>query len=113
FADERLVRVDAGGDRISRPKHAPSSESVADALRLLSDFSVESVFVEGSGGNTNEYDVEEWIDRLAALHPEHVTVRPAAEPPLDPDRRRADAATLERIARRLHERTGLAATALP
>jgi wyosine [tRNA(Phe)-imidazoG37] synthetase (radical SAM superfamily) len=74
---------------------------------------VESVFVEGPGGNTNEYDVEEWIDRLAALHPKHVTVTTVAEPPLDPDLRRAHVATLERIAARLRTRTGIAATALP
>lgn len=113
FADERLIRVDAGGDRVSRPKHAQSRESVEAALRELSDFSVESVFVDGPGGNTNEFDVEEWIDRVAALHPKHVTVTTVAEPLLDPDLRRADAATLDRIAARLHQRTGLAVTALP
>jgi wyosine [tRNA(Phe)-imidazoG37] synthetase (radical SAM superfamily) len=113
FADERLIRVDAGGDRISRPRGAQSTESIADALRQLSDFSVESVFVEGPGGNTNEYDVEEWIDRLSALHPKHVTVTTVAEAPLDPDLHRAGATTLERIAARLHHRTGLTATALP
>jgi hypothetical protein len=30
---------------------------------------------------TNEFDVEEWIDRVAALHPKHVTVTTVAEPP--------------------------------
>jgi wyosine [tRNA(Phe)-imidazoG37] synthetase (radical SAM superfamily) len=113
FADERLIRVDAGGDRISRPKHAQSPESVTAALRELSDFCVESVFVDGPAGNTNQYDLEEWIDRIAKLHPKHVTVTTVAEPPLDPDLHRADAATLEQIAARLRQRTGLAATALP
>jgi wyosine [tRNA(Phe)-imidazoG37] synthetase (radical SAM superfamily) len=113
FVDERLVRVDAGGDRISRPRRAQSAESIADGLRQLSDFSVESVFVEGLGGNTNDRDVDAWIDRLTELHPKHVTVTTVAEPPLDARLRRADAATLERIAARLHHRTGVAATALP
>ncbi len=113
FADERLVRVDAGGDRIARPRRAQSADAIADALRQLSDFSVESVFVEGIGGNTNERDVDAWIDQLAELHPKHVTVTTVAEAPLDPRLRRADAATLERIAARLHHRTGLAAAALP
>ena len=113
FADERLVRVDAGGDRISRPHHVQSPEAIAVALRQLSDFCVESVFVAGPGGNTNEFDVEEWIERLAQLHPKHITVTTVAEPPLDPDLCRADPATLERIAARLHRRTGLAVTALP
>jgi len=113
FADERLVRVDAGGDRIARPRHAESQESIAAALRELSDFTVESVFVDGPGGNTNAWDVEEWIERLAQLHPKHVTVTTVAEPPLDPNLHRVGAATLTRIAAELHRRTGLPATALP
>jgi wyosine [tRNA(Phe)-imidazoG37] synthetase (radical SAM superfamily) len=113
FADERLVRVDAGGDRISRPRHAQSSAAIAAALHQLSDFCVEAVFVEGPGGNTNEFDVEEWIDRIAALRPKHVTVTTVAQTPLDPDLIRADGETLKRIAARLEKRTGLPVTVIP
>ena len=113
FADERLVRIDAGGDRIARPRHALPSEAIAAGLRELSDFTVESVFVEGPGGNTSDRDVSEWIERLAELCPKHVTVTTIAEPPLDPSVHRAEAATLDRIAALLRDRTGLAATALP
>jgi wyosine [tRNA(Phe)-imidazoG37] synthetase (radical SAM superfamily) len=113
FANERLVRIDAGGDRIARPKQPVPREEIAAGLRELSDFSVEAVFVEGPGGNTNERDVSEWIERLAELYPKHVTVTTIAEPPLDPTVTRADAATLEWIAAQLHLRTGLVVTALP
>jgi hypothetical protein len=57
--------------------------------------------------------VSEWIERLAALRPKHVTVTTVAEPPLDPSLRRARPATLERIAEQLRHRTGLTATVLP
>jgi wyosine [tRNA(Phe)-imidazoG37] synthetase (radical SAM superfamily) len=113
FADERLVRIDAGGDRIARPQQPVPREEITAALRELSDFSVEAVFVEGPGGNTNERDVSEWIERLAELYPRHVTVTTIAEPSLDPTVTRADAATLEWIAAQLHLRTGLVVTALP
>jgi hypothetical protein len=113
FADERLVRIDAGGDRIARPRRALPREAIAAALHELSDFAVESVFVEGPGGNTSDRDVSEWIERLAELRSKHVTVTTVAEPPLDPTVHRAEAATLERIAARLRHRTGLAATTLP
>jgi wyosine [tRNA(Phe)-imidazoG37] synthetase (radical SAM superfamily) len=113
FADERLVRIDAGGDRIARPRHALPREAIAAALHELSDFTVESVFVEGPEGNTSDRDVSEWIERLAELRPKHVTVTTVAEPPLDPTVHRAEAATLERIAERLRHSTGLAVTALP
>ena len=113
FADERLIRIDAGGDRIARPRRATSREAMAAALRELPDFTVESIFVEGPGGNTGDRDVDDWIERLGELHPKHVTVTTTAEPPLDPSVERATPATLERIAARLRERTGLATTTLP
>jgi wyosine [tRNA(Phe)-imidazoG37] synthetase (radical SAM superfamily) len=113
FADERIVRIDAGGERISRPRADTPPEELAAALRALPDFSVESIFVEGPQGNTNERDVDAWIERLAALHPRRVYVTTIAEAPLDPSVRRADAATLTQIADQLHHRTGLDATVLP
>jgi wyosine [tRNA(Phe)-imidazoG37] synthetase (radical SAM superfamily) len=113
FADERLVRIDAGGDRIARPRVPVPHEEVAAALRELSDFCVESVFVDGPAGNTNERDVSDWIARLAELHPKHVTVTTIAQPPLEPDVSRADPATLERIAAELRRRTGLETVVIP
>jgi wyosine [tRNA(Phe)-imidazoG37] synthetase (radical SAM superfamily) len=113
LADERLVRIDAGGDRIARPRRARPRGAVAGALRELSDFTVESVFVEGLGGNTGERDVGDWIALLAKLHPKHVTVTTVAEPPLEASVQRAHAATLERIAGQLRRFTGLTTTVLP
>jgi len=113
FADERLVRIDAGGDPIDRPQRAHLHAAVDAALRELPDFTAESIFVEGPGGNTGDPDVDEWIARLAELHPKHVTVTTIAEPPLEPTVERAKPATLERIAALLRERTGIAASVLP
>jgi wyosine [tRNA(Phe)-imidazoG37] synthetase (radical SAM superfamily) len=113
FADERLIRIDAGGERIGRPRHSIPRAELAAALHELPDFTVESIFVEGAGGNTNDRDVSDWIDRLAELHPKHVTVTTVAEAPLDPSVHRATPAALERIAAQLRERTGLATTVLP
>jgi wyosine [tRNA(Phe)-imidazoG37] synthetase (radical SAM superfamily) len=113
FADECLVRIDAGGDRIERPDHSVSREQIAAALRELPAFSVESVFVDGPAGNTNERDVEDWISQLAELRPTRVTVTTIAHPPLDPELSRADPATLERISAELRERTGIATVVVP
>jgi len=113
FADERLVRIDAGGERIARPRVKTLNEAIAAALRQLSDFSVESVFVEGPEGNANGRDVSEWIARLAELRPQCVYVTTIAEPPLVTTVRRADPATLDRIAGELRGRTHLATTVLP
>jgi wyosine [tRNA(Phe)-imidazoG37] synthetase (radical SAM superfamily) len=113
FADERLVRFDAGGDRIARPHEPLSREQLAAGLRELSDFCVESVFVDGPDGNTNGRDVDDWIERLAELRPRHVTVTTIAQPALEAGVCRTDAATLEAIAAELRRRTGLATEVVP
>jgi wyosine [tRNA(Phe)-imidazoG37] synthetase (radical SAM superfamily) len=113
FADERIVRIDAGGARVSRPRGNQSLDAVAGALCELPDFSVESIFVDGPACNTNESDVEEWIAQLARLRPRRVYVTTIAEPPFEPTISRADAAALERIAEKLRRRTGITTTVLP
>ena len=113
LADERLVRIDAGGDRIARPRRGLPPGELAAALQELSDFTVESIFVEGLGGNSGERDVGDWIALLAQLRPKHVTLTTIAEPPLDGSVQRAHAATLERIAEQLRRCTGLTTTVLP
>jgi wyosine [tRNA(Phe)-imidazoG37] synthetase (radical SAM superfamily) len=113
LADERLVRIDAGGDRIARPRRAFPRGELTAALQELSDFTVESVFVEGLGGNTDERAVGDWIALLARLRPKHVTVTTVAEPPVEASVQRAHAPTLERIAEQLRRCTGLTTTVLP
>jgi hypothetical protein len=58
FADERVVRIDAGGARIARPRAEASVHELRGALEALGDFTVESVFVEGPDGNANETDID-------------------------------------------------------
>ena len=107
------MRIDAGGERISRPARPAARGAIAAALCELSDFSVESVFVQGPEGNANERDVDEWIAQLGELHPRRVYVTTIAETPLAPTVRRAGVATLERIAAELRRRAGLDATVIP
>ncbi len=113
LADERVVRIDAGGERVSRPHAGPARAEIALALRELPDFCVESFFVDGPEGNVGEREVDEWIGWLAELRPRRVYVTTVAEPPLEPTVRRADPATLERIAAELIRRTDLPTTVLP
>jgi wyosine [tRNA(Phe)-imidazoG37] synthetase (radical SAM superfamily) len=113
FADDRIVRIDAGGERVSRPSAQPDREGLEQALRQLCDFSVESIFVEGPAGNTSPREVEEWAARLGKLKPQRVYVTTIAQAPLEPAIQRANAEALERIADRLRRSTGLAATVIP
>lgn len=113
LADERIVRVDAGAEKLDRPLAETPREAITAALRELPDFSAESFFLDGPAGNTGEREVEEWLAWLAELRPRRVYVTTVPEPPLEPALRRADARTLERIAAALRERTGLEVVVLP
>jgi wyosine [tRNA(Phe)-imidazoG37] synthetase (radical SAM superfamily) len=109
FADERIVRLDAGGDRIARPRPGLGRQEIAEALRGLPGFSAESVFVEGAEGNVGDADLEAWMALLGGLRPGRVYVTTIARPPATPGLGAAGSATLERIAAALRARTGLAA----
>jgi wyosine [tRNA(Phe)-imidazoG37] synthetase (radical SAM superfamily) len=106
FADERIVRIDAGGGRIARPAQEASVHALRAALEALDDFSIESVFVEGPDGNANSTDIDAWLDLVASLSPTRVYVTTVAGRPVEPGTRRAGPGVLESIAARLHARTG-------
>jgi wyosine [tRNA(Phe)-imidazoG37] synthetase (radical SAM superfamily) len=108
LADERIVRIDAGGERIARPSGRARPGAVLAGLAFASDFSVESVFVEGPAGNVDSGSVEEWLELLGELRPVRVYLTTIGSGrPQDPGVRAASPATLEAIARRLRECTSL------
>jgi wyosine [tRNA(Phe)-imidazoG37] synthetase (radical SAM superfamily) len=113
YADELVVRIDAGGEAVSRIRSGPSHAEIDAALRLLPDLSVESFFVDGDRGNTGERQVDEWIRCVARLRPRCVYVTTVAGAPLEDGVRAADASTLERIAVELWSRTRLPTIVLP
>jgi wyosine [tRNA(Phe)-imidazoG37] synthetase (radical SAM superfamily) len=113
LADERIVRVDAGGERIARPSGRARPGAILAGLALLSDFSVESVFVEGSGGNVDADSIDAWLELVGELRPARVYVTTVAgAPAADAGVRAASSATLEAIALQLRERTGLPVTVI-
>jgi hypothetical protein len=74
----------------------------------VSDFSVESVFDEGPAGNVDADCLDAWLDLVGELRPVQVYVTTiGSEPPENAGVCAASSATLEAIALRLRERTGL------
>jgi wyosine [tRNA(Phe)-imidazoG37] synthetase (radical SAM superfamily) len=113
FADERIVRIDVGGERISRPRDKMERGTMISSLRSLRNLSVESVFIEGPDSNVNEHDVDEWIALLGEIQPRRVYVTTIAEPALVASVHPASIATLGRIAQQLREHSGIEAVVLP
>ncbi len=106
FADELVVRVDAGSARIDRPGPRSPLGAIVASLTQLSDFSVESVFVDGPGGNTDEESIREWLGLLGELQPRRVYVTTIAAMPVETGVRRAGPTMLETIAARVRDRAG-------
>lgn len=113
FADECVVRLDAGGDRIERPGQPIDEPSLRTALDELVGFSVEAVFVEGRAANTGETDVVEWIGRIARLRPRRVLVTTIEVDPGHEGLRPASRERLERIAGQLRLRSDAEVGVLP
>ena len=115
FADELIVRLDAGGARTARPATGYPLEKIVVALRELRGFSAESVFVDGPEGNTDGESVAAWLGLLSGLQPLRVYVTTIAGVPADGGAgvSRAPAATLEAIAARVQERIGAPVAVVP
>lgn len=108
--DERIVKLDAGALRVSRPVGQPLGGLLA-AVSLLRDFVVQACFVEGSVSNTDEETVHEWIELVRELRPRAVQLYTIDRPPARAEVHPVAAAHLGAIARRLERATGIPARA--
>jgi len=112
LADERILRLDAGGDRVHRGRLSSPLGAIVATLASLSDFTLESVFVEGRGANTDADSVREWLELLGELRPSHVYVTTIERPPVAAGPLPARPATLEEIAARVRDEAGIGVTSV-
>jgi wyosine [tRNA(Phe)-imidazoG37] synthetase (radical SAM superfamily) len=109
--EQCVVKMDAGREstfrQISRPLESVSLEDIAQAASNLPRVIIQTMFIRGRVDNAGEDEIAEWIERVAAIHPQRVQVysldRPAAESGLIAVSR----AELEGIAALLANRTHL------
>ncbi|HYB11977.1 MAG TPA: radical SAM protein [Myxococcota bacterium] len=72
--DERVVKLDAGMERVCRPDPDHPTGAVIAALPLLRDLTIQSCFVEGAVANTDADSVQHWVDLLVELRPQAVQI---------------------------------------
>ncbi len=113
LADARHVKLDAGKDELFRKVNAPLRpvrvKNVLEGLARLRDFVIQSMFIRGRNDNTGGDAVEAWIDAIGRAKPKAVHLYSLDRAPADPAVLQADRETLEKIAARLGERTGIPA----
>ena len=107
--DERIVMLDAGGERISRPAPQFPLDDVIAGLQQLRDCTVQSCFVEGTFCNLDGPSIAAWMEQVRELQPRGVQIYTINRPPAASDARPASHACLEQIARALQRETGIEA----
>ena len=83
----RIMKLDCGTELIFRKLNRPSVgiqfEKVVENLKALDAIILQSIFVEGRVNNTEESEVEKWMERLAYIKPKEVQIysidRPSAD----------------------------------
>jgi wyosine [tRNA(Phe)-imidazoG37] synthetase (radical SAM superfamily) len=109
--DVRIMKLDAGTDevlrRINRPAPGITVEAVVEGLKLIDDVTLQSVFVEGGVCNTGDADVDDWIARVGEIRPTAMQIYSLENAPAMSTLVGVPQERLQRIARRVKERTGI------
>ncbi len=115
--DQRFVKVDAGNERVFKLMNTPLSrvslQKVISGIRSLKDVSIQAMFCEGAIDNTQNSDVEDWIEVMALLKPKMIQIQGLSRTPHNTKIIRCEEDTLYTIASKLERRTGIKAIVLP
>ncbi len=111
--DERIMKLDAGSDRIIRLINRPdpffSLSEVIEGLRLLKDVIVQAMFFTGPFDNTLPEIVADWIQAIREIKPKLVQLYTVYRPSANKTLHRVGRAELLDIAFRLQHATGVPA----
>ena len=115
LADERVIKIDAGNDKILQKVNEPlirlNMAKFLNGLEKLGDRTTQSLFCTGEVENTQGDLIEEWIEVMGLVKPKAVQLCTITRPtPVMPGLRPADEDALYSIAFKLKKRTGLEAT---
>lgn len=109
--DVRIMKLDCGTEKtfwkLNRPCTGVELESVLENLKKLDHIIIQSVFVEGSVSNTEEREVEKWIERLRYIKPREVQIYSIDRPSADSGLTLVAKDKLDGIARQAHDATGI------
>lgn len=113
LADERVIKIDAGGDALMQKINDPLVRiNLAKFLvgtRKLTDMTVQSLFFAGEIDNTGADAIDEWIEVIGMIKPKDVQIG-TLRPGTDPRYQAVDEDTLYSIAFKLKKRIGLEAS---
>lgn len=109
--DERILKVDAGSEKLFKSLNAPLSRTslakIIAGARGFKDHIVTSTFVQGVVDNTTAAELEEWIEVVGMLRPKSVRINTAGPRATVPGIKPCDEDMLYTIASKLERKTQL------
>jgi wyosine [tRNA(Phe)-imidazoG37] synthetase (radical SAM superfamily) len=76
--DLRIMKLDCGTEKcfieINRPCEDVKFEDIAENLKSLNDFILQTIFLDGEINNISESEINEWIRKIAYLKPKEVQI---------------------------------------
>lgn len=107
--DLKMLKFDAGNDKIYKKINSPLIKDTIEALisniRKLKGVILQSMFVEGAINNTANEDIEEWIEAVGMIKPDLVHIYSINQPTATAGILRPEEDTLYTIAAKLEKRT--------
>lgn len=107
----KIMKLDCGTKemfgQINRPCTGVEFEMVADSLRELGDFVLQSVLVEGSTSNTGDEELARWIEKLQWIRPTEVQIYSIDRPSADQGLALVGKVRLNQIAKAAQEACGI------
>lgn len=118
LADERVIKIDAGGDGLMQKVNDPliriNMARFLTGFRKLKDCVVQALFFAGEIDNTGADAVDEWIEVLGMIKPKGVQITTLSRASMVNGSLRAlDEDALYSIAFKLKKRTSLEASVFP
>lgn len=109
--DVRIMKLDCGTEKtflkLNRPCKGVWFENVVDKLKKLDDIIIQSVFVEGRLSNTEEPEIERWIEKLKYIRPKEVQIYSIDRPSADFRLIKVTKDKLNQIAEKAEDSTGI------
>ncbi len=111
--DLRVVKLDAGNDKLMKVLNAPlvrrNLAQLLSGVKKLNDCIIQAMFVKGPADNTNSADIDEWVEIIGMIKPAGVQLMTITRDPVDKAILPVDEDVLYSIAFKLKKRTQLEA----
>ncbi len=109
--DERYMKLDAGHAalhaKINKPRGDFDFARMVDALRSLNKIVIQALFMQGSWDNTQQEDIDHWVEAVGFIQPQEVQIYTIDRKPADPGLKKVSGERLQEIAETCQSMTGI------